>query len=200
MQHGAGGYRIGRRQDRAQRDAGGPGQFRHQQPGHDRHNRRGEEDGANRQRKNAGHVPPEWRDRGEPRAVHQQGREKQDKHELRIDRDPLHTRYEGDGASADDQRGCWWQRQTPGQIVKPQHHQEHQDDQLEIRRWMHKAAPFPCPPGGPASCPERRQCDRAAYRVAPACGLGRSRAIAVVTFAGLVSRGIGDSAHGNDRP
>ena len=91
-------------------------------------------------------VPPEWRNRGEPRAVHQQGWEKQDKHQLRIDRDPLHTRHEGDGASADDQRGCWWQRQTPGQIVKPQHHQEHEDDQLEICRWMHRAAPFSARP------------------------------------------------------
>jgi hypothetical protein len=51
-------------------------------------------------------VTPERRNGGEPCAVHQEGREKQDKDQFRINRDPLHTRHEGDRTPADNQRGC----------------------------------------------------------------------------------------------
>ena len=79
------------------------------------------------------HQVPQRRDRGEPRTVHQKRREKHNKNELRIDRYPMQTRREGNGASADDQRRGGRQREAPGQLMQAQHHQEHGDDQFKVR-------------------------------------------------------------------
>ena len=71
LQHGARRYRIGRRDDRAQRGAGGPGQAGHQHMRDQRDDRRGEDDRAHRQRDDAQHMAMQVAERDEPGAVHQ---------------------------------------------------------------------------------------------------------------------------------
>ena len=105
LQHGAGRDRVGRRDDRAEREAGGKGEGRDQPLRHRRDDKSGEHHRPDRQRQDAGQVAAEAAEGGVIGPVEQQGRQEQDKDQLGIERDGGKTRHEGQRPAADQQRG-----------------------------------------------------------------------------------------------
>lgn len=75
LEHRPGGDRVRRRDDRAEREAGRPGQSGHEHVDEDADGQGGEQDGADGERQYAGKVAAEAAEGGVKSAVHQQRRQ-----------------------------------------------------------------------------------------------------------------------------
>ncbi len=132
--------RIGRRDDGAQRRARRPRQRRQQPVRHHRDHHGGEHHRADRQRQDADEVPAQVAQWDEPGAIHQQRRQEDDEHQLRIERDERQTRHEGERRAADDQRDRRRQTQPVGEVVQRDDREQHRDQQFEQCGRVHQRA------------------------------------------------------------
>ncbi len=96
-QHRRRGRRVGRRDDGAEGDRRGPGHLGHQPPGHHRHRRHGERDGAQRETGDRPPVLAQVARRGVEGRVEQHRRHEQRERQLRIEH---HVGAPGSSASA----------------------------------------------------------------------------------------------------
>jgi hypothetical protein len=139
LEHRLRGDRVGRRHDRAEREARGPRQRRHD-PVHgvaDRERR--ERDRADREQQDAADVALEFLPDGEICAVHQQRRQEHQQHELRVEVDGRQAGDERDADAAHQQRGGRRQAQSLRNAFERDDRDERQQNQLESRDGGHES-------------------------------------------------------------
>ena len=95
-EHRGRGRRVGRRDDGAERDGGGPRQLGHQPPGRHRDRRHGERHGDERQARDRTPILPQVPGRGVERRVEQHRRHEQCERELGVEHDRRHARHQGE--------------------------------------------------------------------------------------------------------
>jgi hypothetical protein len=139
LEHGLGGDRIGRRDDRAEREACAPWQAGHDLVRDYADHQRREGDGADRQQQDAAEVAFEFGPDGEVGAVHQEGRQEHDQHECGIEHDGGQARHEGHGGTAYQQSGGRRQAQALREELQPDHRDERQQDEFEGHNGGHRA-------------------------------------------------------------
>ncbi len=131
LQHRARRHRVGRRYDRAQCEAGGPGQVGQDHVHDHADDERREHHRADSQRQDAGKVAAKAAERGEIGAVHQQRRQEEHEREFGIERDLGQAGDEGECAAADEERGRGRPAQLQRQPVESDDEREQSEDELE---------------------------------------------------------------------
>jgi len=130
-QHRLGRHRVRWGHDGAQREACRPGQPGHDQVRHDTHDQRRECHRAHRKLHDDPQVGAEVPPSRVVRAGHQQRRQEQHQHQVRVQRDPRRTRHQGKGAAAQHEGSRGRQVQAPGQQLQDDDGGQEQQHQLE---------------------------------------------------------------------
>ena len=135
---GTGGDGVGRRDDGAEGDRRRPAQ-----PGHDEardggdHRGRGQHQ-PDREQRDRTQIGPEVAERGEVRRGKQDGRQKDQEHQIGVETDDRDVRDETDDQPAEDQEDGIGDQNAAGGRRERQHGREQRDDDLELMRVVHR--------------------------------------------------------------
>jgi len=89
-------------------------------------------------------MPPKMPQRDEPGAVHQQRRQEDHEHQLRVERDHRQARQKGEQRASGQQSDGRRQAQPVGRIMQDDDRQQHHDHQFEH---LHRVHILPLPSG-----------------------------------------------------
>ncbi len=144
FQHRAGRHRVGRGDDCAEREAGGPGQLGKDHMHDHADDERREHHRADGKRQDAGQVAAKPAERGKIGAVHEQRRQEQHEREFGVERDRRQPRNEGERAAADEECGRGRPPQLQRQPVQPDDEREQPKDEFEDFDGVHRLRSGPC--------------------------------------------------------
>ncbi len=128
---------VRRRNDGAERTAGGPGQGGQERVRDDGHDDRRAHHRADGQRQDADEVALELAERDEPRPVHEERRQEDREHQLGVERDLRQARNERERGTAHDERDGRGQPEAAREEVERDDREQHRDQELELGHRIH---------------------------------------------------------------